>query len=434
MRLMMDSVDEMKFHKEELKLMPDSKKIDDVVGRIGNAPVAIYGTGNGAKDLISTFNNKANVNIIGLIDSEEAKIGTEICGYHVYSLEQVLDKVKFIVISSKSYQEIIYNRICWVKNLGISILTIYPTPFDFIEPDHFRTNLSIQESQQLFKNSINMVEIEVFSYCNRRCWFCPNSIIDRISDNKYMDEKLYLSVLEQLREIDYSAKVSFSRYNEPLADRIILDRLIQASRYLPKSILHFNTNADYLNKEYLKELYAVGLRSLNIQIYLGNEERFNYHKILEKKRMIVDRLGLAEIPIKNDPLEWIESKLIYEDMNIRIYGRNFDQNGCNRGGTVDIKNDYVRTSPCLSPFWHIYIDYNRKMMPCCNLRSDYEKHQQAIVWDLSIENNIFKAYTSKELVDWRKRLISFDEKDGLCRSCAFSLLDRDEMSSNRKFL
>ena len=70
-----------------------------------------------------------------------------------------------------------------------------------------------------------MVEIEVFSFCNRRCWFCPNSTIDRHSSNIFMDENLYHSILSDLNKIKYKGIISYSRYNEPLADRIIIEEI-----------------------------------------------------------------------------------------------------------------------------------------------------------------------------------------------------------------
>ena len=45
-----------------------------------------------------------------------------------------------------------------------------------------------------FKESLKFIEIEIFSYCNRKCWFCPNSFVDRISHNHLMPEEKYLEI------------------------------------------------------------------------------------------------------------------------------------------------------------------------------------------------------------------------------------------------
>ena len=125
------------------------------------------------------------------------------------------------------------------------------TPFDFIDKEHFQSTTDREAAKALFKRSVSMVEIEVFYYCNRLCWFCPNVTIDRRTTNKYMPVSLYNSILNELAEIDYSGFISYSRYNEPLADKVILERLCQASATLPNATLHANTNGDYLTPDYL---------------------------------------------------------------------------------------------------------------------------------------------------------------------------------------
>src|SRR5947207_599758 len=89
--------------------------------------------------------------------------------------------------------------------------------------DQFEPELSPQRSRDLFKLSVKFVEIETFTYCNRKCWFCPNATIPARQDkagNRYMDEDLYLRILRDLGSIEYDGQIQFGRYNEPLADRI----------------------------------------------------------------------------------------------------------------------------------------------------------------------------------------------------------------------
>lgn len=35
--------------------------------------------------------------------------------------------------------------------------------------------------KNIFKENVKLVEIGISSFCNRKCWFCPNSIVDRFS-------------------------------------------------------------------------------------------------------------------------------------------------------------------------------------------------------------------------------------------------------------
>ena len=293
------------------------------------------------------------------------------------------------------------------------------TPFDFVEQRHFIPDIELQQSMRLFKKSICMVEIEVFSFCNRKCWFCSNSRIDRRSKNYYMDEDCYLRVLRDLAKIEYEKMVSFSRYNEPLADKIILTRLSQASKILPQAQLHLNTNGDHLTCEYLNELHFAGLRSLNIQAYLTSKT-YSDEEAYALCDLKIHRLNIPLTLARYEPDSWLEYVGDLSGMKVRLYARNFSVNGTDRGGLVDIEYEGARTSPCLSPFYHFYVDYNGSIMPCCNLRSDAPEHKDFVLYKLTgEENEIYKAYTSSKAVTWRRSLICFEKKKYPCESCRF---------------
>ena len=110
-------------------------------------------------------------------------------------------------------------------------------------------------NKDYFKKNLKLIEIETFSFCNRKCWFCPNSFVDRISENNIMKESTYLGLIGQLSEIDFAGELTYSRYNEPLAKKdIILKRIRQARQRLPNATLRTNTNGDYLNRQYVEDL------------------------------------------------------------------------------------------------------------------------------------------------------------------------------------
>jgi MoaA/NifB/PqqE/SkfB family radical SAM enzyme len=295
------------------------------------------------------------------------------------------------------------------------------TPFGFVDQRHFVALADPAAARTLFKHSIDMVEIETFSYCNRRCWFCPNSRYDRSAANLYMEEGLYLGVIERLGAIGYDRKISFSRYNEPLADHIILLRLEQARQACPNACLHINTNGDFLDREYLDALYAHGLRSLNIQVYPGHRQPYDHERVRRLMRNKIESLKLKSRIHIDRRDERLEAALAYKDMRVRIYGRNFDRYGSHRGETVQVHNQPLRTSPCLSPFYHLYIDYDGSVPPCCNLRSDIPEHADAILGRLGGTSDIFTVYASPKAAMWRRALVGFEPKQGLCRRCSFVL-------------
>lgn len=295
--------------------------------------------------------------------------------------------------------------------------------WDRLSAEQLSTQCDAEAAKRLFKASVSMVEIEVFSYCNRRCWFCPNSIVDRISNNVEMRTDIYDGIIRQLSRIEYDGVISYSRYNEPLADRVILERIAFARELLPAATLHTNTNGDYLDGKYIEDLYDAGLRSLNIQLYLKNDERYDHAAIGRRFEQVKKRIALPCRPTVDKPGTWLEYSMHYRNMRIRVYGRNFEINGTNRGEQVDLFSGYIRTAPCLMPFWSVYIDFDGSMMPCCNLRSDIDQHKMYIQSRLSEESNIFLNYTNMRASSFRRSLINENEKEGLCRSCTFAIPD-----------
>jgi hypothetical protein len=299
-------------------------------------------------------------------------------------------------------------------------MTQTTTPFDFVAAEHFRPIADRTAAMALFRRSVTLIEIETFSYCNRRCWFCPNSVVDRQSRTEYMDQALYASLIEQLAEAGYAGTISYSRYNEPLADRIILRRLTEARSRLPRAVLHTNTNGDYLTRAYLDELIDAGLSSLNVQVYLGNRDRYDHERVRTRLQLTTGKLHLPVQTVTDEPGVWLEARTNHRGVPIRIYGRNFEVNGTDRGGSVPVPADGVRNSPCLSPFHHVYVDYTGHVMPCCNLRSDLVSHADAIVADLNVDRDLFLVYAGATLAAWRRSLVGFGPKAGHCATCRFS--------------
>ena len=269
-----------------------------------------------------------------------------------------------------------------------------------------------------FVANVKMIEIEVFSYCNRKCYFCPNSFIDRKSRNIHMGKTLYLKILNELSQAGFSGKVSFSRYNEPLADEIIFERIAQAREALPHAMLHTNTNSDFISRDVVDRLAKAGLDSLSMQIYLSRNQRLADEKTQKQFAALIEKTGLSyemkidtrtqrKIVFTNSPIPFMTLRCI-----------DFEKVGNSRGNLL--KNigsaEYVRFSPCSHPFDSMYIDYNGKAMPCCNLRSDSEEHKGYMVGDAN-EQTVFEIYSGKKLAAWRRSLGGTGRKAEPCTHC-----------------
>src|SRR5262249_55506305 len=107
-----------------------------------------------------------------------------------------MSSIRDSVISGQKHGRKKYRRSgCLISSSNYSGLMVVPA--------HFTPARTREEAKALFASSVRQVEIEVFTYCNRTCWFCPNSKIDRRSANTCMDEALYLRILSDLAEINY---------------------------------------------------------------------------------------------------------------------------------------------------------------------------------------------------------------------------------------
>jgi len=235
-----------------------------------------------------------------------------------------------------------------------------------------------------------------------------------------MDETLYLGVLSDLKSIDYSHMIAYSRYNEPLSHKdIFLERLGQAKELLPMAKLHTNTNGDYLTREYLDELYDAGLRSLNVQSYLGENEPFDIENIKSKIAKIAEKLSL-NYNIAMDSNDYVDALFNYKDMKLHVYARDFRINGNNRGDTLKVSAPIVRQPPCFVPFTDIYIDYNGNVMPCCNLRSDIEDHEAFILGNIK-DNRISEIFNNEKMQELREILRHENIEIDPCHECSFAL-------------
>ena len=271
--------------------------------------------------------------------------------------------------------------------------------------------------QDYLKNNLKVIEIEIFSYCNRTCWFCPNSFIDRKSTNIFMEESTYLKILNELKDIDYCGDITYSRYNEPTSNKeIFLKRISQARALLPNANLKTNSNGDYITSEYLLELKEAGLNQIFLQHYDLKPNSYDYEKNKYLMHRKLEKLGYPFEVIKDIPGFKLEYKIIVDGMRVQMRSRNFNVDGSSRGETIELAKDYVRTQRCLQVFNNMYIDYNGNVMICCALRSDIPQHKNGVMGNVT-ESSLSEIFSSDNYTPWRNHHLTDGPKEGVCKSC-----------------
>jgi MoaA/NifB/PqqE/SkfB family radical SAM enzyme len=278
------------------------------------------------------------------------------------------------------------------------------------------------DNMEVFGQYVNHVEIEIFSYCNRKCAFCANSYIDRQSKNIFMPPKTFSKIIDELAVVNYEDLIFFAHYNEPLADRVILERLREAREKLPKATFYLNTNGDFLTREYLDDLADAGLNQIFIMQYPSPNKEFS---IVEQERIIkkfADKLGLEYENISCTNIRCFHPKLMIDICSPDIKCFN------SRAGSVDfLKNKNLRTDPCRSPFMAVYIGYDGSVTPCCASRHDVPQHKDMIMGNVG-EQTLFDIFMSHKWSLLRYQMKDFGAKKVYpCCVCNDTNHDRTRM-------
>lgn len=295
--------------------------------------------------------------------------------------------------------------------------------------DVFQPQLDREAAKAVFAKSVGRVEVETHSFCNRRCNYCPNVVGDRVGDNKQMRPEHWQMIIGNLVEIGFSQNLVFTSYNEPLADRAILDRLREARAALPKARLMVYTNGDYLDADYLQQLADAGLNYMHVSIHTRYNGTYSEVDALNLIGKLVRRLR-TPIRYKNlKPGQFIIAQIPHDHIEIEVRAINYQQHGTDRARLVELQRKApVRTAPCHFPFAHFHVGFSGNVTPCCHVRSDSPEHAGYIYGNLDDYGSIFEAWASRNGAAWRSELITDQPKRSPCDTCTVGFLNGDANS------
>lgn len=275
-----------------------------------------------------------------------------------------------------------------------------------------------EDMRALFVRTVGNIEIEISSYCNRRCGFCPNSFIDRISYRRLMDDALFDGIVAQLGALAWRGTIRFHRYNEPLADRDYVLRRLHACRALaPTASVLMQTNGDYLDRDYLEAIHDAGCRNIFCTAYLKEGAPYQDAVAVATVEDRLRRLGVAFEWVSQQPGVQVLARASFRDMNFVMRSVNFQAGASNRGGSLNGNGDFRRISPCLRPFDELQVECDGTLMPCCELRSDHAEHRPYRMGRLRPGDSLVAAWASESYVAWRRAMFSLAPKNGPCMTC-----------------
>ena len=382
--------------------------------------LAIWGIANGYYTHKTVINQKFDV--VSLVDANPEKQGMIVDGLMIKSPSTLkdtsFDYVLVLPISLDGYKirkelnamGIPDEKMRFIDTGGVS-------PFG-IDPLFFADDLTEEDRQRLFAENVERVVFEINSKCNRECWFCTNSVVDRHSHNIDMEDDVFYKIISELKLIDYDADICFSFFNEPLCSPKLFERLRYIRKNLPKALLYLFTNGDFLEKEHLQIFSDIGLNLLLIDIYQDDKDKDYDHDDaqLETDKMLT-KLGFDIDYDKSLPnVDFIRK---FNDMTLRFIAKNFRNVAANRAESLpeDLPIPKIEGHPrlCVCRFMSYHIDYNGDVWPCPNYHPNFEPHKKYRLGNVKNET-IFELYCGKNFADYYEQHM-FHRENLPCRSC-----------------
>ena len=224
---------------------------------------------------------------------------------------------------------------------------------------------------------LTVVEIEINTHCNRRCNYCPNSILPSIDPPRYMNDEIFQRILNELERIKFDGRLSYHFYNEPLL-RMDIEHLVeQVSKKLPRAYQALYTNGDHLSDERYSRLRKAGIA-----------------------HFIITRHDYKTIPGR-------DLQTVLTPDNIKL---------TNRGGILDkiFGIDSIALSfPCYAPDEMLIVTVNGLVLLC------YEDAKRTQVFGNIMENTLDEIWYSDKFVRVRRLLAQGkrNEASEICRKC-----------------
>jgi cyclic pyranopterin phosphate synthase len=224
------------------------------------------------------------------------------------------------------------------------------------------------------------VAIEISTFCNRTCYYCPNSIEETPVD--FMTEKTFNKIIAQLKEINYSGVILYHFYNEPLLDKRLPSFIRHVKKNLPNCVSRIVSNGDFLSVELADNLIDAGVLDIMITIHDIDGEN------------ILNKLG----PVLKKYPEYIHINSIH------------DKPISNRGGAIKVKH-FDKKDTCTDPLTSLTLDHNGNVILCCN--DYYRKHSFGNI----THDRIPEIWHGKDFSRLRKELRNGISNLEICRKC-----------------
>ena len=207
-----------------------------------------------------------------------------------------------------------------------------------------------------------------------------------------------------------------------------MHRIRLIKEYCPYSYVRMNSNGDYLTKDFLEELNAVGLDEILVTRHMDGDGVYTDESAKEKIESFFSNLSIEGTITKMENMHNISCDLFYKGIRFLVVTNNWRKDGTDRGGIVKSLSIDGREQPCCTPFREMFIDVNGAIRFCFNI----------FVNDQSLANiadsSLVDIYFSDEMVDIRREHLIWGRKGWPCETCNTPDNASLETSDRRNFL
>ena len=151
-------------------------------------------------------------------------------------------------------------------------------------------NLLAQKDNKFSFPIFSSIELNIHGSCNRRCAFCPR-VDEELYPNldEYLDIDFFKKILNELKKNNYTGRMGFSGFCEPLLHRNIVEIVKLYKDYFPENRLEIVTNGDYLDFDTAKKLFDNGLYNIRVSLYTNPKNEKKFLEIRKKLNLSEER-------------------------------------------------------------------------------------------------------------------------------------------------
>jgi len=270
------------------------------------------------------------------------------------------------------------------------------------------------------------IEVEIGSYCNRRCAWCPNGWSERSRRRDQIDPAVWSALLEDLGRHGYHGWLAFHNYNEPLADPTLFGKIAQLRRQVARARPVVYSNGKRLSREALERLLAAQVHEVRVTLY---PQKRQMHAEPEPERLLsfLGKLGLADHARLEDRERRLVAHARLGALRLLV-GAPRIAHYTNRGGSVGLEALRARTSrdwPCYYPVASAAIDFHGNLKLCCHIYDTQQEENRPFVIG-NVGEQPFSALWSSQRMQRLREQLGRADFSGLpaCAGCGHRMVER----------